>query len=327
MKNNIDNPIKTINFKEYFNNTYNTKVYNMFGAVLRNKYGGKRIYKPAIDIEEFTCPNRNGTKSTGGCIYCNNSSFRPITAIKENSIKTQINEAAKHFKERYKADKFIAYFQSHSNTYANTDFLRKVYYEALSHPDVVGISIGTRPDCVTDDVLDLLEEIGEKYYLWLELGLQSIHNRSLEYINRCDTYENFLNVYKKARKRKHINVCVHLIHGLPTENKKDMLDSVSAMADLNVDGIKFHQLHVVKDTKMENMYYNGEIVLPSLDEYLDMVGSSLMILPKDIIIHRLFGLSDPKILVAPKWSIKKERLIDIVDEYLISNGIYQGKLL
>ena len=316
---------KNVDFTNYFANPYNTKPYNMFGAILRNKFDGERIYKPVVNIEGFTCPNRDGTKGINGCIYCNNSSFRPVTAIKENSIKQQIEEAILHFKKRYKANKFIAYFQNYTNTYADVSYLRKVYYEALSVEDVIGLAIGTRPDCINDENLDLIEEIANKSYLWLELGLQTIHNKSLEFINRCDTFSNFIEAYKKIRMRKNINIAVHLIHGLPTETKKEMMESVSAMADIGVDGIKFHQLHIVKDTVMEKMYLNGSIKLPSLEEYLEMIGSSLLILPKEIIIHRLFGLSDPDILVAPKWSIKKERLTDIVDEYLLKNDIYQGK--
>ncbi|MFW5800003.1 MAG: TIGR01212 family radical SAM protein, partial [Spirochaetota bacterium] len=274
---------------------------------------------------DFTCPNRDGTKSYNGCIYCNNDSFTPITAIHKNSIKKQIQDAIYHFKKRYKAKKFLAYFQSYTNTYADISYLRKVYYEALSVKDVVGIAIGTRPDCVNDEVLDLLNEIGEKYHLWLELGLQSIHNKSLEYINRCDTFENFVKVYNKARIRKNIHISTHLIHGLPTESVEDMLESTRIVADMGIDGIKFHQLHIVKNTLMEKMYYEGKVKLPSLNEYLDILGKSLLLLPKDIIIQRLFGLSNPDILVAPKWSIKKENLTKLVDDYLLDNEIYQGK--
>jgi hypothetical protein len=317
--------IKTIDFRKYFNNPYNYKHYNSFGAFLRNKFNGKRIYKPVVNCGGFTCPNRDGSKGFGGCIYCNNDSFRPITATNNRSIKNQVKQAIVYFKERYKADKFIAYFQNYSTTYAPTDYLRKVYYEALSVKDVIGISIGTRPDCINESNLDLIQEIANKYYLWLELGLQTIHNKSLEFINRCDTYENFIKTYRMIRKRDNINICVHLIHGLPTETPKEMIDSVKHMSELGVDGIKFHQLHVVKDTPMAKMYRSGGINLPSLDEYLDLVGKSLEVLPKNIVIHRLFGLSDPRILVAPKWSIKKEKLTDIVDDYLYKNGIYQGK--
>ncbi len=316
-----------IDFPKYFDNPYNIKPYNFFGAVLRNKFDGERVYKSVIDVGGFTCPNRDGTKGTGGCIYCNNASFRPVTAVKKQSIATQVNQAKKHYKKRYKGDKLIAYFQNYSTTYADVSYLREVYYEALSVSGVVGIAIGTRPDCINDENLDLLEEIADKFYLWLELGLQSIHNKSLEYINRCDTYENFIDVYKKIKKRKNINICVHLIHGLPTESKKEMMESVSAVSELSIEGIKFHQLHIVKDTVMEKMYLNGEITLPTLEEYLDLVGESLSILPKNIIIHRLFGLSDPSLLVAPRWSIKKERLTEIVDNYLKENGIFQGMRL
>jgi uncharacterized protein len=319
--------IKTMDFRKYFNNPYNYKPYNSFGALLRKEFNGKRIYKPVVNCGGFTCPNRDGSKGFGGCIYCNNDSFRPITATNDRSIKNQIKQAIVHFKERYKADKFIAYFQNYSTTYAPIDYLRKVYYEALSVKDVIGISIGTRPDCINESILDLIQEIANKYYLWLELGLQTIHNKSLKFINRCDTYENFIKTYTMIRKRNNtnINICVHLIHGLPTETPKEMIDSVKHMAELGVNGIKFHQLHVVKDTSMAKLYRNGGINLPSLDEYLDLVGKSLEILPKKIIIHRLFGLSNPRILVAPKWSIKKEKLTDIVDDYLYKNGIYQGK--
>lgn len=316
-----------INFPKYFDNPYSIKPYNFFGAVLRNKFNGERVYKSVIDVGGFSCPNRDGTKGIGGCIYCNNSSFRPVTAVKQQSIATQVNQAKKHYKKRYKGDKLIAYFQNYSTTYADISYLRRVYYEALSIDGVVGISIGTRPDCISNENLDLIEEIADRYYLWLELGLQSIHNKSLEFINRCDTYENFLDAYKKIKKRKNINICVHLIHGLPTETTQEMIQSVKGVSELDIDGIKFHQLHIVKNTQMEKMYLNGEITLPTLDEYLELVAESISVLPKNIVIQRLFGLSDPKLLVAPRWSIKKQRLTEIVDNYLNYNKIYQGMKL
>lgn len=312
-----------IDFPIYFNNTYNMKPYHMFSANLKKLFGAN-VYKPAVDAG-FTCPNRDGTKSNEGCIYCNNVSFSPITIINNKSITKQVNDAIKFFKKRYKSNKFLVYFQPYSNTYADVSYLRKVYYEALSIDGVLGIAIGTRADCINGAKLDLIEEIANKYYVWLELGLQTIHNKTLKLINRCDTYENFLKMYKKIKLRKNINICVHLIHGLPQETKKQMLESVSAMALLHVDGIKFHQLHVVKDTKLEEMYNNNQITLPSLEIYLEILAESLSILPKEVIIHRLFGLSNQDYLVAPKWNIKKEKLTSIVDEYLLKNNIYQGK--
>ncbi len=319
MKDTVNN---NIDFKEYFNNSYNIKPYRMLSAYLKKKFNEK-VYKVSIDAG-FTCPNRDGFKAYGGCTFCNNNSFVPSNAKENKNIIKQIKDGKEFLKRRYKAKKFIAYFQSATNTYSSIDKLRKVYRESLTDDEVIGISIGTRPDCVDDRVLDLIEEVSEGYETWIELGLQSIHNKSLEYVNRADTFENFVTVFQKARKRKNIKLCVHLMYGIPTENKDEMLQTAEIVGDMKPDGVKLHQLYISRKTKMEQMYNNNEINLLSGEDYLELVGRSLQILPKSIVIHRLHGDTTSEYLVAPSWSIKS--FGNVIDRYLIENNIYQGQL-
>ncbi len=223
------------------------KNFNYLGDVLRDLFKEK-VYKISLDAG-FTCPNRDGTKSIGGCIYCNETGSASLGVEKKLSIKEQIEKGKEHLYKKYKAKKFLAYFQPFSNTYANVDYLKKIYYQALEDKDIVGISISTRPDTLDEDKLDLIKELSNKTYTWLELGLQSIHNKTLKYINRQDTFENFLNIYQKA-KQKNIQTCVHIILGLPFETEQEMMQTIDKLIELKVDGIKFHVLHVLKNTKL-----------------------------------------------------------------------------
>ncbi len=301
----------------------NNKRYHNFGRYLKNVFG-ERIFKVCVD-GGFTCPNRDGSKGRGGCIYCNNDSFKPGTVEVKKTITQQLNEGMDYQRIRYGAKKFIAYFQPFSNTYDRVENLEPMYKEALSHPDVVGLSIGTRPDCVSDETLDLLEDLAQKTHLWIEYGLQSMHDKTLDYINRGHGLKEFHETYHKTRQRKGIHICVHVIHGLPFETKEMMLDTIKYLADLDIDGIKIHQLHVVKNTIMKKMYENGEFTLPSLEEYLDLVSSSLELLSPRVVIQRLFGLGPLDILIAPSWHLGKGQFNTLIDEYLEKIDCYQGK--
>ncbi len=302
-----------------------SKPYNNFGSYLREKFK-KRIFKLSVNAG-FSCPNIDGKISTGGCIFCNNASFATDTFKQKVNIKQQLEKNAYSMKKRYNAQAFIAYFQHFTNTYAQDNVLISTYEQAINFPQVMGIAIGTRPDCVTNTILDYLNEIGKNKYVWVEYGLQSIHNETLRKINRGHDFECFLDTYNRTRKRQNINICVHVIHGLPDENKQMMIETVKTLSHLGIDGIKFHQLHVVKGTTLEKMYEKGQIKLPTLEQYLDLLATSIQYLNKDILIHRLFGVSANEILIAPKWGIKKNRLENIIDNYFKENGVYQGRFL
>jgi len=299
------------------------KLYNNFGSFLKNKFH-KRVYKISVDCG-FTCPNRDGYKSTGGCIYCDNESFKPLTTRQNVGLKDQIEKGINHLKKNYKAEKFIVFFQPYSNTYGESEKLITIYKNALKYDDIVGISISTRPDCIKDEILDFLDDISKQYYVWVEYGVQSIHDKTLEFINRGHKFKDFLDTYERTRKRKGINICTHIIHGLPNETKEMMLETIKVLSNLKIDGIKFHQLYVVSGTKLQKMYLRGEIKLFELDEYLEILAGSLELLPSDVLIHRLFGISQQENIIAPKWNVKKTDFIKLIDEYLIKHNSYQGK--
>lgn len=300
-----------------------TKRYNNFGSYLKKKLG-KRVFKVCIDAG-FTCPNRDGSSGRGGCIYCNNNSFTPEGLEARKSVTQQLDEGILYLKKRYNAHQFIAYFQPYSNTYDTVKNLEPLYYEAISHPDVIGLAIGTRPDCINDEILDLLEELAQKTYLWVEYGLQSMHDNTLKLINRGHGLREFHDTYLKTRKRNGINICVHIIHGLPFETKDMMLDTVRYLSDLKIDGIKIHQLHVVKNTLMKKMYLEGQFTLPTLEKYLGLVAESLELLPPEVVIQRLFGLGPKKLLIAPDWNLRKGEFNTLIDRYLEKVSCYQGK--
>lgn len=300
----------------------NGKRYNSFGGYLKEIFG-ERVNKICIDAG-FTCPNRDGAKGRGGCIYCNNDSFKPDMAEAKKTVLEQISEGVEYHKKRYKTKKFIAYFQPFSNTYDKVENLEPLYREALSHPDVVGLSIGTRPDCVDDATLDLIEELAQETHLWIEYGLQSMHDKTLDFINRGHSLKDFHDTYLKTKARKNINICVHIIHGFPGETKEMMLDTVKYLSDLDIDGLKIHQLHVVKNTLMKRMYDRGEFTLPGLDEYLDLLVESLKLLPEKVVIQRLFGLGPLELLVAPDWNLRKGQFNTLIDNHLEKVDCYQG---
>lgn len=289
------------------------KKYNSFGDHLKKTFGEK-VYKISLDAG-FTCPNRDGSKGTGGCIYCSEKGSASLGVDPALNIKCQIQEGKKAIFKKYKAKKYLAYFQAFSNTYAPVQKLRELYFAALEEEDIVGISISTRPDCLNDEKLDLISEISKKYYTWLELGLQSSHNRTLAFINRHDSFENFVTIYKKAKARN-IRICAHIILGLPGESKKDMLETIDKLINLKVDGIKFHLLHVLNNTPLEKLYNNGVITLFERDEYVCLVSDIVKKLPPEIIIHRLSAEGPSKDVIAPKWSLDKRGVLKDIEERL-----------
>lgn len=301
-----------------FNNT--DKRYNQFSAHLKNKFGVK-VYKITLDAG-FSCPNRDGKISTGGCIFCDDGGSFSQAHSNLLSIQEQVDIGAKTLKERFKAEKFMSYFQAFSNTYKPVNELETIYNSALNHQDIVGISIGTRPDCIDDDKIKLISSYKNDYYTWVEYGLQSIHDKTLLKINRGHDYDCFLRAYEKT-KEAGINVCVHVIFGL-WENHDEIMQTALELARLGVDGVKIHMLCALQNTKLAKMYEAGEIDFMSEDEYIQNVCDFLEYLPKETTIHRLAGNGFSKTLVAPRWLGKKLDCLNKIDREFINRNSYQG---
>ena len=301
-----------------FNNT--DKRYNQFSAYLKNRFGAK-VYKITIDAG-FSCPNRDGTISKGGCIFCDDSGSFSQAHSNLLSIENQVVEGVKTLSARFKAQKFMSYFQAYTNTYRPVNELEKIYNASLNHPDVIGISIGTRPDCVDEDKLNLISDISKDYYTWLEYGLQSTHDKTLLRINRGHDYDCFLRAYEKT-KEKGINVCVHVIFGL-WETRDEILQTAQRLANLGIDGIKIHMLCALKGTKLAHMYENKEIDFMSEYEYVNLCCDFLELLPKTTTIHRLAGNGFRKTLIAPRWLGAKLDCLNKIDREFIKRDTYQG---
>ena len=302
-----------------FNNT--DKRYNQFSAHLKNKFGVK-VYKITLDAG-FSCPNRDGTISSGGCIFCDEGGSFSQAHSNLLSIEEQVEEGIKTLSARFKAQKFMSYFQAYSNTYKPVDELKNIYDASLCHPDIVGISIGTRPDCVDETKLDLIASYTNNYETWVEYGLQSMHDKTLRFINRGHDFETFVKAYNLTKQRG-INVGVHVILGLPGETKEDMLTTIKTLASLGVDGIKFHCLCIFPNTKLYDMNEAGQVKLLEEDEYVDIACDCLELLPSDTTIHRLGGNGLQAIKVAPKWLNKKFEILNKIDFELEKRNSYQG---
>ena len=310
--------VNTINAPT-FNET--DKRYNQFSAFLKNKFGAK-VYKITIDAG-FSCPNRDGTISSGGCIFCDESGSFSQAHSNILPVAEQIKTGAETLSKRFKAEKFMAYFQAYSNTYKPVAELKEIYDASLNHKDIVGISIGTRPDCIDDDKLKLISSYKDDYYTWLEYGLQSSHDNTLLKINRGHDYDTFLRAYEKT-KEYGINVCVHVILGL-WETQDEMMETAKRLAELNVDGVKIHMLCALEGTKLSEMYKKGEIDFMSEDEYINTVCDFLEYLPKETTIHRLAGNGLKRELIAPRWIGKKLDALNKIDREFLRRNSWQGK--
>lgn len=298
------------------------KRYRSFSDYLKERFG-TRVQKVTVSAG-FTCPNRDGHKGVGGCIYCNNEGFNPNLRNVKDSIPEQVKKGMDFLSKKYKAKKFILYFQPFTNTYAEVGHLKEIYDHAFISEDIVGISIGTRPDCVPEEVLDLLEDYSERYMIWLELGLQSMHDRTLKLINRGHDLAAFLDAVERVKQRGKMLICTHIIHGLPGERRSDMLETVKLVAALDLDGIKFHNLHVMKNTELEKMYLDHEVTLQTMDEYVEIIADSLELLPPDMVIVRLSGDAPEDVLVAPEWCRKKFEIQEKINMALKNRGTKQG---
>jgi len=297
--------------------------YNLFSQWLRDRFGEK-VYKVTLDAG-FDCPNRDGTRARGGCTFCDASGSSAQVSPPATPLAEQLRLGMEGWfrKSGGQARKFIAYYQAFTNTHGPLDRLREVYRVGVEHPEVVGIAIGTRPDCVGEPVLDLLSEIAQQKYLWVEYGLQSASNETLARINRAHTVEEFVDAVERTRKRG-IEVCAHLIHGLPGDSHAMMMRSVDLLAELGVEGVKIHSLHIVKGSIMAGQYLRGEIPLMSQQEYVSWVADSLERLPWTMKIHRLTGDALPHLLVAPEWSRNKLAVLNAIQAELRRRGTRQG---
>ena len=295
-----------------------------FKNYLKDKFPGLKVYKIALDAG-FTCPHRTSDTRLGGCIYCENRSFSPYARLSPRPpISEQINKAMDFYRQRHKADKFIIYLQAYTNTLGPVDELKVLYDGALAHPDIIGLAIGTRPDCVPDKTLDLITEYTKKYDVWLEYGLQSAHDKTLEFINRGHKYNDFENAVKRTKGRN-ISIAAHLILGLPGETKDDMLQSVQKVIDIKVDGIKLHHLYVSQNTPLARLYTEGKIKLLTLGEYIPLVCDIIERLPPKMVLMRLTGELNGPYLIAPQWNTSKSSIIRMIEDELTKRGSYQGK--
>lgn len=299
------------------------KLYRALSDYLKDRFNGK-VFKVTLDAG-FTCPNRDGAKGVGGCVYCLEAALKPALGLSA-SIEAQLETGIELVRKRHRAEKFIAYYQLNTNTYASPDKLKKIYAPALDRPEVVSIAVSTRPDCLGEEVLDVLDGIREKKPLWIELGLQSSNDDTLRRVNRGHGRAEFSDAVKRARKRG-IDVCAHVILGLPGEAKEDMLATARFLSGLPVWGVKFHQLQVLRGTPLEEMYYSGAVKCLELEDYAALVVECLELLPPEMVIHRLSGDVPLRYVVAPKWGANKFMINSAIEKLMAGKKTFQGAKL
>ena len=297
------------------------KHYNDFSTWLRHELGCK-VQKISIDAG-FSCPNRDGTLATGGCIFCDNKAFSPAYCRGGKSVKRQMEDGISFFKRKYKDMKYLAYFQAFTNTYASVERLKCLYEEALDVEDVVGIVIGTRPDCVSDEILDYLDQLNRQTFMIVEYGIESTDNQMLKRINRGHTYECSVKAIERTRERG-IYVGGHVILGLPGMTESDCIREVERLNKTSLDILKLHQLQVVKDTRLAEEYLERPFKVYGVEEYITLVATLIQYIRPDMILDRFISQSPAEMLIAPKWGIKNYEFANALDNYLAKNNIYQG---
>jgi uncharacterized protein len=303
----------------------NNKRYNDYSSYIKNKFK-ERVQKVSLDTG-FTCPNRDGTKGTGGCTYCNNNTFNPYYCKPSKSITQQLNEGIEFFAKKYKTQQYLAYFQAYTNTYADIDLVKELYNEAISHPKVIGLVIGTRPDCINEDLINFLSELSKDNFISLEFGVESTLDRTLEMVNRCHTFEETKAAYELA-KNKGLQLGAHMIIGLPGESKEEILNHAKELSKLPINTLKLHQLQVVKHTMMARQLEEKPEMfsLFSSEEYIDLITDFVALLRPDIIIERFISESPAHLLIAPKWNgMKNFEIVAKIDKKLIEKDLWQGK--
>jgi len=304
-----------------FKYTNSNKRYHTLDYFYKNKFNQK-IFKVSLNAN-FSCPNIDGTVGYGGCIYCSKTGSGEFAGNREDEIVKQFNEVKEIMLKKWPDAKYIGYFQARTNTHAPVEVLRSLHDEILKQPGIVGLNIGTRPDAISDECLEYLDELNKKTYLTIELGLQTIHDKTSKLINRCHSLECFETMVKKLRDRN-IDVVAHIINGLPYETKEDMLDTVKYLNNLDIQGIKIHMLSVLKDTPLEYLYQKEKFHILTKEEYIDIAVNQLELLRPEIVIHRITG--DPKIddLIEPHWLTKKFCVLNDIDKEMVKRNTYQG---
>lgn len=296
--------------------------YFSYNHYLRHRFG-RRIHKVSVDAG-FTCPNVDGTVAVGGCNFCDNRSFSPSRRLPRTDIAGQIDEGIRRIKRRYKVDDFIAYFQPATNTYAPVAKLRTLYEQALSAPQILGLAVGTRPDCVPNDVLDLLEELAARTYVAVEYGMQTMHDRSLDWMNRGHHHAAMIDAVERSRGRG-FEVCAHAILGIPGESHDDMLATAREIARLNVDAVKLHNLYAVKGTPLGEQVERGEVTLMERDDYVRTVVDVLELLPPTMIVERVSGESPPNFHLGPAWCLDKVDVRRALEAEFSRRDTWQGR--
>lgn len=305
-----------------FSNT--EKRYNDYSTYIKNRFG-ERVQKISLNTGA-SCPNRDGTKGTGGCTYCNVNTFSPKYCRPKKTIAQQLSEGIAFFSKKYKTQKYLAYFQSYTNTYANLDKLKTMYWQAVSHPKIVGIIIGTRPDCINPKILEILHELSSNYYVSLEFGVESTLNKTLKLINRCHSFEETIEAFNQAQNNG-LDLGAHLILNLPGESKQDILNHATELSKLPINTLKLHHLQIVKHTYIANQYKNNPVMfnLPTAEEYIELICEFISLLRKDIIIERFMSESPQELLIAPQWGgIKNFEMAARINKKLIMDNLSQG---
>lgn len=300
------------------------KRYNSVNQFFREKFG-KKVIKVSLN-GGFTCPNRDGTKGYGGCVFCSEKGSGDFAPEKQKPIEEQFLESRQRLSKKWPDAKYIAYFQSFTNTYAPLDYLEDLFLRASKLEGVVGIAIATRPDCIDEEIVKFLAKLNKKLYVFVELGFQTSKKESIDFINRC--YEN--KVFEdgiRLLNKYNIDTVVHTILGLPYESKEDMLNTIRYVSSFNIRGIKLQLLHILENTALAKIYKKENFKILSLEEYIDIVVSCIEILPKDIVIHRITGDGDKKILIEPKWSLNKKVVLNSINKEFLKRDSFQGKFL
>ena len=312
--------MKSNNFKYSDDN----KRYHTYNYYLRHKYG-KKVFKVPLNAN-FGCPNRDGTKGVGGCTYCSNKMSGDYAGNPLDDIERQYNEVRQSLLKKWSDAKCIPYFQAGTNTYAPLNVQKELFERAMKLKDAVGINISTRADCINEEIADMLYEISKKTNLEVELGLQTIYDSTAKRINRCHTYDDFLNGYNMLKERG-IDVCVHIINGLPGETEDMMINTAQTVGALNPHGMKIHLLYIIKGTKMHKQYLSGEVKALERDEYVRIICNQLERIPEDVVIERVTGDGVKEDLIAPLWSLKKFCVMNEIDKEMARRNSYQGILV
>ena len=305
-------------------NKVNTPYYYDYGTWIRHRFPF-RVQKISIDAG-FTCPNRDGRLSTGGCIYCDNRTFNPSYCQRQESITQQLEAGKQFFARKYPEMKYLAHFQAYTNTYASTDHLRQLYEEALSVKDVVGIVIGTRPDCVSDELLDYLEDLNHRTFLIVEYGVESANDETLQRINRGHSFKQSCHAIEKTHQRG-ILTGAHIILGLPSEDAQENLRQAPIISSLPIDILKIHQMQIIRSTQLAKEFERNPFHIYSVDEYIELIANYIQRLRKDLILERFVSQSPKELLIAPQWGLKNHEFTDLLNNYLKKHAIHQGDLL